>query len=50
MRPSVSNTPAERSPHSRTMVLKAVRKSTCACSSTTDTSRSQMICRSTTPS
>ncbi|MCY1537743.1 hypothetical protein D9M68_732520 [compost metagenome] len=34
MRPRVSNTPAERSLHSRTMALKAVRSSTWACSST----------------
>src|SRR6185369_15678094 len=46
MRPLRSNTPAERSPHSRTIGLKAVRSSTWACSSTTAISRCHMICRS----
>src|SRR3954468_23116290 len=46
IRPLRSNTPAERSPHSRTIGLKAVRSSTCACSSTTAISRCHMICRS----
>ena len=46
MRPLRSNTPAERSPHSRTIGLKAVRSSVCACSSTTAISRFHMICRS----
>src|SRR4051794_40057527 len=46
MRPLRSNTPAERSPHSRTIGLKAVRSSTWACSSTTAMSRCHMICRS----
>ena len=35
IRPLRSNTPAERSPHSRTIGENAVRISTCACSSTT---------------
>ena len=35
MRPPRSNTPAERSPDSRTVVEKAVRIMVCACSSTT---------------
>ena len=35
MRPSGANIPAEMSPHSRTMGLKAVRMRTWACSSTT---------------
>src|SRR6516165_4797816 len=42
--PSRSNTPAERSPASRTVVLNAVRTSVCACSSTTAISRLHMIC------
>src|SRR3954470_12243801 len=46
MRAYKSNTPAERSPHSRTIGLKAVRSSTWACSSTTAISRCHMICRS----
>ena len=46
MRPCRSNTPAERSPHSRTIGENAVRISTCACSSTTAMSRFHMICRS----
>ena len=37
--------PAERSPASRTVVLKAVRIMICACSSTTAMSRFHMICR-----
>src|SRR6266851_551672 len=49
MRPSRSNTPAERSPHSRTIGLKAVRIRVCACSSTTAISRFHMICRSIRP-
>ncbi len=44
MRPSVSNTPAERSPASRTEVENAVRTKVCACSSTTAMSRLHMIC------
>src|SRR5438105_11385687 len=47
--PVRSNTPAERSPHSRTIGEKAVRISTCACSSTTAISRFHMICRSIRP-
>ncbi|MEY9766647.1 hypothetical protein ABH988_007432 [Bradyrhizobium ottawaense] len=43
IRPLRSNTPAERSPHSRTIGLKAVRSSTWACSSTTAISRCHMI-------
>ena len=46
MRPCRSNTPAERSPHSRTIGENAVRISVCACSSTTAISRFHMICRS----
>src|SRR5260370_34175705 len=49
MRPSRSNTQAERSPHSRTIGLKAVRIRVCACSSTTAISRFHMICRSIRP-
>src|SRR6185436_19520133 len=49
MRPSRSNTPAERSPHSRTIGLKAVRIRVCACSSTTAIRRFHMICRSIRP-
>ncbi len=45
MRPWRSNTPAERSPASRTIEEKAVRSSVCACSSTTAISRFHMICR-----
>src|SRR5262245_20716550 len=45
MLPCRSNTPAERSPDSRTMGLKAVRNSVWACSSTTARSRFHMICR-----
>src|SRR5437868_2128084 len=44
MRPSASNTPAERSPASRTEVEKAVRTSVWACSSTTAMRRDHMIC------
>src|SRR5437667_8991298 len=44
MRPGASNTPAERSPASRTDVLNAVRTRVCACSSTTAISRLHMIC------
>src|SRR6266851_7887723 len=44
MRPSASNTPAERSPASRTDVENAVRTKVCACSSTTAMSRLHMIC------
>ena len=44
IRPLRSKTPAERSPHSRTMELKAVRISACACSSTTEIRRFHMIC------
>src|SRR4030081_148871 len=44
IRPSRSNTPAERSPASRTEVEKAVRIMVCACSSTTAMSRLHMIC------
>src|SRR5579863_5801167 len=43
MRPSASNTPAERSPASRTEVENAVRIRVCACSSTTAMSRLHMI-------
>src|SRR5687767_1643911 len=46
MRPRASNTPAARSPDSRTMVLKAVRCSACAGSSTTAIRRLHMICLS----
>ena len=49
MRPLRSNTPAERSPHSRTIGENAVRISTCACSSTTAIRRFHMICRSMRP-
>ena len=49
MRPSRSKTPAERSPHSRTIGLKAVRIRVCACSSTTAIRRFHMICRSIRP-
>src|ERR1700704_3660717 len=45
MRPSRSKTPAERSPHSRTIGLKAVRIRVWACSSTTAIRRFHMICR-----
>ena len=44
MLPSRSNTPADRSPASRTGVEKAVRTRVCACSSTTAISRDHMIC------
>src|SRR5689334_10005727 len=44
MLPSRSNTPADRSPASRTLVENAVRTSVCACSSTTAISRDHMIC------
>src|SRR4051794_22340391 len=44
MLPSRSNTPAERSPASRTEVENAVRTKVCACSSTTAISRDHMIC------
>jgi len=43
MRPWRSNTPAERSPASRTGVLNAVRSIVCACSSTTAIRRLHMI-------
>src|SRR6266702_154902 len=46
IRPLASNTPAARSPDSRTMVLKAVRCSVWACSSTTAIRRLHMICLS----
>src|SRR5438876_886789 len=46
MRPERSKTPAERSPHSRTIGLKAVRIRVCACSSTTAMRRFHMIWRS----
>src|ERR1700757_191599 len=46
MRPRASNTPAARSPDSRTMVEKAVRCSAWACSSTTAIRRFHMICLS----
>src|SRR4029453_5731566 len=49
MRPSRSNTPAERAPHSRTIGLKAGRIRVCACSSTTGIGRFDMICRSIRP-
>src|SRR5215218_6575034 len=49
MRPWRSKIPAERSPASRTIGLKAVRISVCACSSTTAISRFHMICRSIRP-
>src|SRR5690606_24496289 len=39
MRPCSSNAPADRSPASRTLVLKAVRISVKACSSTTEINR-----------
>ena len=42
--PRVSNTPAERSPASRTMGENAVRIRACACSSTTAIRRFHMIC------
>ena len=45
IRPSVSNTPADRSPASRTLVLKAVRTRLRACSSTTEISRFHITCR-----
>ena len=44
MLPSRSNTPADKSPASRTGVENAVRTSVCACSSTTAISRDHMIC------
>src|SRR6185437_15941540 len=43
IRPCRSNTPAERSPASRTDVENAVRSMVCACSSTTAISRFHMI-------
>src|SRR6185312_10842938 len=43
MRPWRSNTPADRSPASRTEVLNAVRIMVCACSSTTAIKRFHMI-------
>src|SRR5215207_4367429 len=46
IRPSRSNTPAERSPASRTIGEKAVRKRTCACSSTTAMRRLHITWRS----
>ncbi len=45
IRPCRSKMPADRSPASRTVVLKAVRIMVCACSSTTATSRFHMIWR-----
>ena len=44
MRPRRSNTPAARSPASRTLVENAVRTSVCACSSTTEIRRFHMTC------
>ena len=44
IRPLGSNTPAERSPASRTEVEKAVRSSVIACSSTTEISRFHITC------
>src|SRR3954470_24488297 len=44
MRPAGSNTPADRSPASRTAVEKAVWIRVCACSSTTAIRRFHMIC------
>src|SRR5436190_18535951 len=44
MRPVGSNTPADRSPASRTAVEKAVWIRVCACSSTTAIRRFHMIC------
>ena len=44
MRPWRSKTPAERSPHSRTIGLKAVRSRVCACSSTMAIRRFHMSC------
>ena len=44
IRPSVSKTPADRSPASRTAVENAVRTSAWACSSTTDSKRFHMTC------
>src|SRR5271163_1349468 len=44
MLPSRSNTPADRSPASRTVVENAVRTKVCACSSTTAINRLHMIC------
>src|ERR1044072_6113644 len=49
MLPDRSDTHAERSPHSRTIGLKAVRIRVCACSSTTAIRRFHMICRSIRP-
>src|SRR4029077_14813697 len=49
IRPCRSKTPADRSPHSRTIGLKAVRIRVCACSSTTAIRRFHMICRSIRP-
>ena len=46
IRPLRSNTPAERSPASRTIGEKAVRSSTCACSSTTAIRRFHITWRS----
>src|SRR5215831_21209971 len=43
IRPCRSNTPADRSPASRTDVENAVRSMVCACSSTTAISRFHMI-------
>ena len=50
MRPRKSNSPAERSPASRTVVEKAVRMIDCACSSTMAIMRSQSILLRTAPS
>ena len=47
MRPCGSNTPAERSPASRTDVENAVRTRVRACSSTTEIKRFHMICMGT---
>ena len=47
MRPERSNTPADRSPASRTDVENAVRTSVSACSSTTEIKRFHMICMGT---
>ena len=44
MRACRSKTPADRSPHSRTIGLKAVRSSAWACSSTTEMSRFHITC------
>ncbi|MNJ67979.1 hypothetical protein D3C77_641910 [compost metagenome] len=44
MLPARSNTPAERSPASRTLVENAVRIRVRACSSTTETKRFHITC------